>query len=63
MMEEPATWEKVIAAILVAGLIYWMWPGVKAAMARSREAPKDWSGALLPLGAVLLFVIFLIAMV
>lgn len=63
MMEEPATWEKVLAAILIAGLIFWMWPSVKAAMARSREAPKDWRGALLPLGAVVMFVIFLIAMV
>ncbi|MCP5142842.1 MAG: hypothetical protein H6926_01100 [Chromatiales bacterium] len=62
-MEEPATWEKILGAILVAGLLFFMWPGVKAAMARSREAPKDWNGMLIPLGAVVLFVIFLIAMV
>ncbi|HFD92269.1 MAG TPA: hypothetical protein ENJ22_03175 [Gammaproteobacteria bacterium] len=63
-MEEPATWEKVIVAVLALALIFFMRPGLKAAMERSKAAEnKDWAGALLPIGVVVLFVIFLIMMV
>lgn len=60
-MEEPATWEKVIVAVLALALIFFMRPGLKAAMERSKQAEnKDWAGALIPIGFVVLFVIFLI---
>ncbi|HFQ91835.1 MAG TPA: hypothetical protein ENK29_03040 [Chromatiales bacterium] len=62
-MEEPATWEKVLVAILALALIFFMRPGLKAAMERSKHVEKDWAGALLPIGVVVLFVIFLIMMV
>ncbi len=60
-MEEPATWEKVLVGILVVLLLFALRPGIKATLERSRQAEKDWSGALLPIGVVVLFVIFLIA--
>ena len=53
-------WEQLLLGALAIGLIFWFRPGIKAAMARSREAPKDWAGALLPIGGVVLFVVVLI---
>ena len=46
-------------ALLVA---VFFWPGIKATLERSRQAQeRDWAGALLPVGLVILFVILLIA--
>ena len=60
-MESPATWEKIIVAVLALALIFFLRPGIKAAMERSKAAEeKDWSGVLIPIGFVVLFVIFLI---
>ncbi len=59
-MEEPATWEKILVAVLALALIFFMRPGLKAAMERSKTAEKDWAGVLIPIGFVVLFVIFLI---
>ena len=56
-------WEQLLIGALVLVLIFFWWPGIKATMERSREAEKDWKGLLLPIGAVVLFVFFLIAMV
>ncbi len=56
-------WEQLLVGALVVVLIFFWWPGIKATMERSREAEKDWAGLLLPIGAVVLFVLFLIAMV
>ncbi len=61
-METPSTFEAVVAGILVALVILWFRPGLKAAMERSRKAEKDWPAVLLPLGLVVLFVILLIAL-
>lgn len=58
-----AMWESVLLGIMVLGLIFWMGPGIKATLQRSKEAPKDWVGAFIPLAGVVLFVIFLIMMV
>lgn len=55
-----AMWENILLAILALGLVFWMGPGIKATLERSKEAPKDWLGVLIPIGAVVLFVIFLI---
>jgi hypothetical protein len=57
------TWEQLLLGALAIGLIFWFRPGIKAAMEQSRQAEeKDWKGALLPIGAVVLFVILLIAL-
>ena len=57
-----ATWEKVVLVFFALGLVFFMWPGVKASMEQSKNAPKDWKGALIPIGLVVLFVFVLISL-
>jgi hypothetical protein len=60
MME---TWEQILLGMGALLILFMFWPGVKAAMERSREAENpDWKSALIPVGLVILFVIFLIIM-
>lgn len=56
-------WEMLLAGLIGVLIIFLFRPGVKAALERSRQAPKDWKGALLPLAIVVLFVLLLIALV
>ncbi len=56
-------WENVLLGVMALGLIFWMGPGIKVTLQQSKAAPKDWLGALVPIGGVVLFVIFLIMMV
>ena len=53
----------ILLGALALLVIFWFRPGIKAALERSRNAPKDWAGVLIPIGLVVLFVIFLIAIV
>lgn len=62
-METLSTWENVFLGVMVILLIFWFRPGIKATLEQSRQAEKDWSGLLVPLGFVVMFVIFLVAMV
>lgn len=62
-MESLSTWESLLLGVMALLIIFWFRPGIKAAMQRSREAKSDWPAALIPLGMVVIFVIFLIAMV
>jgi hypothetical protein len=56
-------WEQILLGIGALVILFLFYPGVKVAMQRSREAENpDWKGALIPIGAVVLFVIFLIMM-
>lgn len=59
-MEQPALWESILVGVLVVLLLLWFRPGFKQAMQQSREAEKDWRGVLLPIAAVILFVILVI---
>jgi len=56
-------WENILMAVMVLGILFWMQPGIKASLQRSKEATPDWMGFLLPMAGVILFVIFLIEMV
>lgn len=56
-------WESILLGIMALGLTFWMGPGIKATLQHSKKAPKDWIGALMPVGGVVLFVIFLIMLV
>ncbi len=56
-------WEKLLLGVMAVLLVLWFRPGIKAALERSREAEKDWKGALIPLAVVVLFVIFLMSTV
>jgi len=58
-----SNWENLILGALALLLLFWMQPGLKAAMARSKQTPSDWPSLVLPLGIVVMFVLFLIAMV
>lgn len=62
-METLSTTENVILSIMALAIMVLFLPSAKAALQRSKDAPKDWMGLLLPLGLVIAFVIFLIAMV
>ncbi len=56
-----ALWEQILLGMAGVLLFFFFWPGVKAAMERSKEVENpDWQGALLPVGVVVLFVIVLI---
>ncbi|MBK9132226.1 MAG: hypothetical protein IPM20_11405 [Gammaproteobacteria bacterium] len=57
-------WQQVVLAGVVLLVLWWTLPGVKAALARSRQAERrDWRGVLLPVGVVVIFVLLLIALV
>ncbi|MDD5580335.1 MAG: hypothetical protein PHY16_13770 [Methylobacter sp.] len=62
-METFSTWESVLLGAMVLLIIFWMGPGIKASIEQSKNAKPDWAGLLMPIGLVVLFVIFLIAMV
>ena len=63
MNEGLATWEMIaLGAIAIIVLLLFM-PGLKTIIQQSKEAEKDWPGLLIPIGAVVLFVIILIMLV
>jgi len=55
-----ALWEQLALGVVALLVIFWFRPGIKAALKQSEEAEKDWAGILLPIAAVILFVIFLV---
>ncbi len=55
-----ALWQQILLGVLALAIFLWFRPGLKAAMQRSAEAPKDWKAVLLPVAAVIIFVILLI---
>ena len=60
MGEQLATWEMIaLGAIAIIALLLF-YPGLRRLTEQSREAEKDWPGFLIPVGAVVLFVILLI---
>jgi hypothetical protein len=57
-------WVKIFSAILLVGWIIFMWPRAKYWLQNSPKAQKgDWQAAILPLAAVVGFVILLIMLV
>ncbi|MEJ2592380.1 MAG: hypothetical protein P8178_13455 [Candidatus Thiodiazotropha sp.] len=57
-------WVKIISAVLIIGWIIYIWPRAKYWMKNSPKAQKgDWQAAILPLAAVVGFVILLIMLV
>jgi hypothetical protein len=55
------TWEKLIIGAFALLILFWFFPGIKPMLEKSKDAPKDWAGVLIPVGLVVLFVIFLIS--
>lgn len=63
-MEELKIWEILGICALAALGIYLFRPNWRETLRQSREAKSsDWTGLLLPIGGVVLFVVLLIAMV
>lgn len=63
-MQQMSTWEMLLLGVLVLLVLFWMGPGIRATLARSRQAQsRDWAGFLLPIALVVLFVLFLIRLV
>jgi hypothetical protein len=63
-MQAMAWWQQALLGLIAVLVVWWSLPGIRAALARSRQAEhKDWRGALLPIGLVVLFVLLLIALV
>lgn len=60
---EFSLWENLLLGVMVLGVIFWMRPGIKSSLQLSKNAESDWMGFLVPIGFVIMFVIFLIAMV
>lgn len=58
-----AMWEQVLLGIAAFAVLFFFWPGAKKALEQSQQAENpDWKGALIPIGFVILFVMFLIVM-
>lgn len=62
-MQPPSTWESLLIGALVILIVFWMRPGIKAAIVRSRQAKPDWRAVLMLLALVILFVMLLAALV
>ncbi|MGB5472571.1 MAG: hypothetical protein WBQ78_03715 [Gammaproteobacteria bacterium] len=63
-MQQPSTWEMLLLGVLVLLVLFWFGPGIKATLEKSRQAEsRDWTGFLLPIALVILFVLFLIKLV
>ena len=53
--------EQILVGILAVGVLFLFWPGAKAALQKSRGAENpDWASALVPIGIVALFIVFLV---
>ena len=62
-METAAWWEILLGGVVALLMILWFRPGIKAALERGKTAKKDWPAALIPIGLVVLFILFLIQIV
>lgn len=60
---EFSLWENILLGMMVLGVIFWMRPGIKSSIQLSKNAESDWMGVFLPIAFVIIFVVFLIAMV
>lgn len=63
MNESLATWELIALGAIGLVVLLLFIPGLRRLSEESRKAEKDWPGFLLPIGAVILFVVLLIMMV
>ncbi len=55
------TWEKLVIGVFALIILFWFFPGIRPMLKKSKDAPKDWAGVLVPVGLVVLFIIFLIS--
>lgn len=56
-------WEQVTLVIVMIAILFFFWPSAKKEMEHSQQAENpDWKGVLVPIAAVILFVMVLIAL-
>jgi len=61
-MHAMSTWEMLLLGALVLLVLFWFGPGIRATLEKSRQAEqRDWTGFLLPIVLVILFVLFLMS--
>ena len=54
-------WTAILLGIMVLLILFRSGPGLRAMLERSRQAEeRDWTGFLLPIALVVLFVLFLL---
>jgi len=57
-------WTQILAAVVLGAMVIYLLPRAKQMMQNSPKAEKgDWQGVLIPIVAVVLFILFLISMV
>ena len=55
------TWEQILLGVFALLLVLlWFFPGIKPMLEKSKQAPKDWPGLLIPIALVVVLVIFLV---
>ncbi len=57
------TWEQIALGAIILIIIVWRFPTISRGMKSDSDEPRDWQGLLIPVGLVILFVIFLILLV
>jgi len=55
-------WESVVLGIIVLGVLFVFVPNIRSSMIRNRDVPSDWKAVIVPIGLVVLFVVFLLVM-
>ncbi len=60
---EFSLWENLLLGVIALGVIFWMKPGIRSSLRMGKNAESDWMGFLVPIGFVIMFVVFLVAMV
>lgn len=62
-MENLSIWEMLLLGAVSIFVLMWMGPGIKHTFKQSQQAEqRDWAGLLLPIGAMVAFVILLIVL-
>ena len=59
-MQDYSLWETITIGLIALLAIFWVSPGIKAALVRGKQVKSDWPAVLIPLVVVVLFVFFLI---
>ena len=59
-MASYSIWETLAIGALALLAIFWFVPGIRATLDRSRQSEARWGELIMPLGLVILFVVFLI---
>jgi hypothetical protein len=56
-----AVWEQVLLGAGGLLLVFFFWPGAKAAMEKSKKAENpDWGSVFIPISAVVIFIVLLV---